>query len=41
MGIVALGIIVVAMVLYRVVWFSRREGGRRSRVLWFRPKHPK
>ena len=41
MGIVALGVIVVAMVLYRVVWFFRRERGRQPRLLWFKTKHPK
>jgi cbb3-type cytochrome oxidase subunit 3 len=39
MGIAALGVLVIAMVLYRVLWFSRREQGRRKRALLrFKPK---
>ena len=41
MGILALGIIVVGMVLYRVFWFIGREKRRNSGVVWFKTKQPK
>jgi hypothetical protein len=38
MGVAALGVVVVAILLYRVVWFARRERRRRlQNLLWFKP----
>lgn len=34
-GFSALAIIVVGMVVYRVIWFIRREKRRNSSVVWF------
>jgi membrane protein DedA with SNARE-associated domain len=40
-GFSALAIIVVGMVVYRVVWFIRREKRRNSGVVWFKTGNPK
>jgi hypothetical protein len=40
-GISALAIIVVAMVVYRVIWFIGRERRRNSRAVWFKPRDSK
>jgi len=40
-GISALAIIVVAMVVYRVIWFIGREKRRSSGVVWFKRRDPK
>jgi hypothetical protein len=37
-GFSALAIVVVGMVVYRVIWFIRREKRRNSGVVWFKPK---
>jgi len=35
-GLYALAAVVVGMVVYRVIWFLRRERRRRSTVVWFK-----
>jgi hypothetical protein len=40
-GFSALAIIVVGMVVYRAIWFLRREKRRNSGVRWFETKYPK
>jgi len=40
-GVSALAVIVVAMVLYRVVWFIRREKRRSPSVVWFEMRQRK
>ena len=37
-GIVALAILVVGVVVYRVIWFLERERRRGSGIRWFKPR---
>jgi hypothetical protein len=40
-GFSALVIAVVGMLVYRVMWFIRREKRRNSGVVWFKTREPK